>query len=157
MLDNIGGFDTIWTGITSRYEVSRTMDRQLKLITLILCFLFWQACAPHPSPVPALSEATNRECERLYSAWHRECETIRFSSNTHDYIGLPSYRKIVALGKPALPFLERRMAEDRGLDFMLAYAVVEICGWDRQEFGGGSGQDFRYKVLKKLRENRDRS
>jgi hypothetical protein len=89
--------------------------------------------------------------ERLYSAWHVESDAIRFSSNTYDYIGLPSYRKIVALGKAALPALEQKMAEDQGLDFMLAFAVVEICGWDRREFRGGSEQEFRDRVLRKLR------
>jgi hypothetical protein len=65
---------------------------------------------------------------------------------------LPSYRKIVALGKPALPALEQKMVEDKGLDFMLAFAVVEICGWDRQEFQSGSEQEFRDLVLRKLRQ-----
>ena len=89
--------------------------------------------------------------ERLYSAWHQEAEKIRFSSNTYEYIGLPSYRKIVAMGKPALPALEQKMAEDQGLDFMLAFAVVDICGWDRREFKGGSDQEVRDRVLRKLR------
>src|SRR5690349_8805560 len=41
--------------------------------------------------------------ERRYAAWHREAKRIQFSSNTHDYISLPSYRRIVALGFPAVP------------------------------------------------------
>jgi len=104
------------------------------------------------SPNASPKEATEAEFGRLYSAWHQECEAIRVSSNTYDYIGLPSYRKIVAMGKPALPYLEQKMAEDKGLDFMLAFAVVEICGWDRQEFRGGSDQEFRDRVLRKLRQ-----
>ena len=96
--------------------------------------------------------ATAAEFERWYAAWHDESQTIRNSSNTYDYIGLPSYRRIVALGSPALPALEQKMVEDKGLDFMLAFAVVEICGWDRQEFRGGSEQEFRDRVLRKLRQ-----
>lgn len=98
-----------------------------------------------------LVEAAIAGFERLYSAWHQEAEKIRLSSNTYDYIGLPSYRKIVAMGKPALPALEQKLAEDKGRDFFLAFAVVEICGWDRREFRGGSEQEFRDRVLRKLR------
>ena len=101
---------------------------------------------------PSPEAKTIAEFDRLYSAWNQECEKIRFSSNTYEYIGLPSYRKIVALGKPALPSLERKMAEDKGLDFMLAFAAVEICGWDKREFQGGGEQDFRDRVLRKLRQ-----
>jgi hypothetical protein len=127
---------------------------------LILCLalvlsggLLGCSTATHHSAIKVPREATASECERLYLAWHQECERIGYSSNTYDYIGLPSYRKIVAIDKPALPFLEHKMVQDKGLDFMLAFAVVEICGWDRQEFRGGSEQDFRDKVLKKLRAN----
>jgi len=127
------------------------MNRQTLSVPLVLCFLLLAGCHHPLAPTP--SGATASECERFYLTWHQECERIGYSSNTYDYIGLPSYRKIVAIGKPALPFLERKMAEDRGLDFMLAFAVVEICGWDRQEFRGGSEQEFRDRVLKKLRDN----
>jgi hypothetical protein len=106
----------------------------------------------HHSPNVSPKEATEAKFRWLYSAWHQECETIRFSSNTYDYISLPSYRKIVAIGKPALPYLEQKMAEDKGLDFMLAFGVVEICGWDREGFRGGSEQEFRDRVLRKLRQ-----
>jgi hypothetical protein len=127
------------------------MNRQRLSVASILCFLLLAGCHHPLAPTP--SEAAASECERLYLTWHQECERIAYSSNTYDYIGLPSFRKIVAIGKPALPFLERKMAGDRGLDFMLAFAVVEICGWDRQEFRGGSEQEFRDRVLKKLRDN----
>ena len=36
--------------------------------------------------------------------------------------------------------------------FMLAFAAVEICGWDSREFRGGSEQEFRDLVLRMLRE-----
>src|SRR5262249_21233546 len=72
--------------------------------------------------------------ERRYAAWYREAKRIQFSSNTHDYISLPSYRRIVALGFPAVPLLQTKLLEDHGADFMLADAVVAICGWDRRDF-----------------------
>ena len=120
------------------------------ILAWALFFVLFAGCHHSPSVPP--KEEVGAEFESLYSAWHQECEKISFSSNTYDYIGLPSYRKIVAIGKPALPSLERKMAEDKGLDFMLAFAAVEICGWDRQEFRGGSEQEFRDRVLRKLRQ-----
>jgi hypothetical protein len=92
--------------------------------------------------------------ERLYKAWHREARTIAYSSNTHDYIALPSYRRIVDLGRPALPFLEKKLSQDREADFMLADAVVQICRWDRRDLASDSGQAFRDNVLRRLRSNR---
>jgi hypothetical protein len=91
--------------------------------------------------------------ERLYRTWHRQSEAIRYSSNTGDYIKLPTYRGIVDLGRAALPFLEKRLTQDRDADFMLAHAVVEICGWDRRAFASESEQAFRDKILRKLRGN----
>jgi hypothetical protein len=89
--------------------------------------------------------------ERLYRTWHRQSDAIRYSSNTGDYIKLPAYRGIVDLGQAALPFLENKLAQDRDADFMLARAVVEICGWDRQAFASDSEQAFRDKILRKLK------
>jgi hypothetical protein len=91
--------------------------------------------------------------ERLYRTWHRQSEAIQYSSNTGDYIALPAYRGIVDLGQAALPFLEKKLAQDRDADFMLARAVVEICGWDRQTFASDSEQAFRDKILRKLKGN----
>jgi hypothetical protein len=91
--------------------------------------------------------------ERLYRTWYRQSEAIRYSSNTNDYIALPAYRGIVDLGQAALPFLEKKLTQDRDADFMLARAVVEICGWDRQTFASDSEQAFRDKVLHKLKGN----
>jgi hypothetical protein len=91
--------------------------------------------------------------ERLYRTWHRQSEAIKFSSNTGDYIALTAYRGIVDLGRAALPFLEKKLVQDRDADFMLARAVVEICGWDRQAFASDSEQAFRDKILRKLKGN----
>jgi hypothetical protein len=89
--------------------------------------------------------------ERLYRTWRRQSDTIRYSSNTGDYIKLPAYRGIIDLGQAALPFLEKKLTQDRDADFMLAHAVVEICGWDRQAFTSDSEQAFRDKILRKLK------
>lgn len=90
--------------------------------------------------------------EQLYLSWHRECEKIRASSNTRDYIGLPSFGKIINVGKPALPFLIQKMKANQGMDFMLAFAACKICGWNEKDFIGGGEQSFKDRVLKKLEE-----
>jgi hypothetical protein len=89
--------------------------------------------------------------ERRYAAWHREAKRVQFSSNTRDYISLPSYRRIVALGLRAVPLLQTKLSEDHGADFMLADAVLAICGWNRRDFAGDSAQAFRDKVLRRLK------
>lgn len=115
------------------------------LPTLALC-LFAGCQQPSNS---LSSAATIAELERLYADWPRECESVP-SSHSKAFVSLPSYRKIIAIGKPALPFLERKMAEDKDMDFMFSFGTVEICGWD-MPFRGGSVQDYRDQVLQKLR------
>ena len=87
---------------------------------------------------------------RLYTAWRRESDQIAFSSNTRDYVALPSFRRIVALGPAALPALTQKLTQDRGIDFMLAEAVVQICGWDRSQLTGATEQALRDNVLERL-------
>jgi len=91
------------------------------------------------------------QIERLYRTWHRQGEAILYSSNTGDYVALPAYRGIVE-GQVALPFLEKKLTQDRDGDFMLAHAVVEICGWDRQAFASDSEQAFLDKICANSRE-----
>jgi hypothetical protein len=105
-----------------------------------------------PPGAPATRNAAGK-FERLYRTWHRQSVAIRYSSNTGDYVALPAYRGIVGLGQAALPFLEEKLTRDRDGDFMLARAVVEICGWDQQSFASDSEQAFRDKILRKLKGN----
>jgi hypothetical protein len=111
------------------------------------------AAAGQAAPAVMTRRNTAAKFERLYRTWHRESEAIQYSSNTGDYIKLPAYRGIVDLGRAALPFLAKKLARDRDADFMLAHAVVEICGWDRQAFATDSEQVFRDKILRKLKGN----
>lgn len=97
------------------------------------------------------SAATAARFERLYEAWHREAQAIQFSSNTRDYVGLPSYRRIVGLGRAALRPLAKKLSQARGTDFMLADAVAEICGWDPRDLASDSAQAFSNNVLRRLR------
>jgi hypothetical protein len=109
------------------------------------------AAVRHSASGVTASRNTAGKFERLYRTWRRQSDAIRYSSNTGDYIALPAYRGIVELGQAALPFLEKKLAQDRDGDFMLARAVVEICGWDRQTFASDSEQAFRDKILRKLK------
>src|ERR1700680_2950918 len=109
------------------------------------------AAATQSASGATASRNTAGKFERLYRTWHRQSDAIRYSSNTGDYIALPAYRGIVDLAQAALPFLEKKLAQDRDGDFMLARAVVEICGWDRQAFASDSEQGFRDKILRKLK------
>lgn len=50
-----------------------------------------------------------------------------------------------------VPYLMERMEKDENLNFMLAYAVIEILGWKRSDFSAGSEQEFRDQVLQRMR------
>jgi hypothetical protein len=106
--------------------------------------------APQVSSSTVSGSEVGRKFARFYRAWHRQSEAIRFSSNTHDYTALPAYRGIVGLGRPAVPLLAEVLLRDRGGDFMLAHAVMEICGWDSQGFDSNSEQELRDRVLRRL-------
>ncbi len=101
----------------------------------------------------ATEDSTRREFDRHYAQWLIECKRpeVAIRSDVRGYTGLPSYRAIVALGRPALPYLQQKMEHDSGFDFMLAYAAVEIEGWNDSEFHFSSVQEFRDQVLTKMR------
>jgi hypothetical protein len=106
--------------------------------------------ASQVSPSTVSGGEVGRKFAQFYRAWHRQSEAIQFSSNTRDYIALPAYRGIVGLGRPAVPLLAKTLVHDRDGDFMLAHAVMEICGWDSQGFDSNSEQALRDKVLRRL-------
>jgi hypothetical protein len=43
------------------------------------------------------------------------------------------------------------MEDDRGFNFMLSYAAAEIQGWSGPEFDSVSVQEFRDKVLARMK------
>ncbi len=122
-------------------HVRAPAGRVVLLLTVCLA-----GCAADRSKAEPVAR-TEQRFDYYYLRWQRECERISFSSRTQDYTGLPAFRSIIALGRPALPYLQQKMEED----FMLAQAVVEICGWKPEEFPHESEQEFRDKVLAKLR------
>jgi len=84
------------------------------------------ACAPRPT--------AESEFQRLRAQWLVESERVRFSSRSADSTALPAFRAIVALGPSAAPAIRRHL-EATGCeeDFFLAYALVEVNGWDASE------------------------
>src|SRR5688572_12409559 len=76
------------------------------------------------------ARSVRAQFDRHHAQWLREADAIKVSSNTYDYLRLPAFRSIVAMDRPVLPLLRSRLEQDKGLDFMLAFAVVEIEGWD---------------------------
>ena len=130
------------------------MNRQLSSLVLVLSIVFLSGCMSQHPPRSSSREASALELERLYSAWHHDLETEGDGSdNTTWQIGRQSYRNIVAMGKPALPFLEQKLEENKGEDSLLAFAVVEICGWNKHDFVGFGVKDFRANVLRKMQAN----
>lgn len=103
-----------------------------------------------PTLLAATASPLIEKLQQLYTEWHDECLDISYSSDTRKYISLPGYRKLADIGKPALPFLVEKMKADRGMDFMLASAACEICGWNEKDFIGGGEQSFRDRILRKL-------
>ena len=81
-------------------------------------------------------EDTRQKFDRYYAQWQRECDQpkVRIMSDSRTFTSLPGYRAIVALGRPALPYLKDKMEHESGFDFMLAYAAIEIEGWKEADF-----------------------
>jgi hypothetical protein len=121
-----------------------------RLSSFAAAFLLMTGSAEAAVDCAHVTSADRIAFDHLYSAWHRESESIQFSSNAHDYVSLPSFRKIVGLGPGAVPLLHEKLVQDRDIDFMLARAVVTICGWNPGDFAAGSEQAFRDKVLRRL-------
>jgi hypothetical protein len=132
------------------------MNRQIQLFSLVLSFVFLLGCASHSSTASVANKTAAQEFDQLYVAWHHDLETEGDGSdNTTWESRRPTFRNIVAMGKPALPFLEQRLIENKAEDALLAIAIVEICGWDIHDFQAKNNfGEFRDDVLKKLREDK---
>jgi hypothetical protein len=96
------------------------------------------------------SDEVKRKFDLYYASWMKECERpeVVTSSQSYTYTNLSSFRNIVALGRPALPYLKEKM--EKG-NFLLAYAVIEILGWTRSDFHTDTEQGFRDMVLERMK------
>ena len=100
-------------------------------------------------------EDTRQKFDRYYAQWQSECQQpkVRIMSDARVYTSLPGYRAIVALGRPALPYLRDKMEHDSGFDFMLVSAAIEIEGWKEADFPTNtySVQELRDHVLVRMK------
>jgi hypothetical protein len=91
-----------------------------------------------------------RPFNEAYAAWRKKVEELR-GEPIASFVELPEYRAIVELGKPALDGLQRKLAEGKGLDFLLADAVIEIAGWNRDQIPATDLKERGRIVLQRLR------
>ncbi len=71
----------------------------------------------------------------LADQWAVHCQSVMFSSNINDYLSHPAYAQLVALGKPAIPFIMQRYQAD---NLHWEFILDDITGFnwikDRQSF-----------------------
>ncbi len=101
--------------------------------------------------------SVERKFEKRYAAWHNNLKHLPYTEKTADLISMPTFRAIVALGRPALPHIIAKMQRERGVNDFLAFAVVEISGWNPADFSSdptltGNVGEFRDNVMAKYRE-----
>ena len=127
---------------------------------LVICCLALMGCGRASGPPDANrsppSKDTKQQFGRYYAQWQSECQQpkVRIMSDARVFTSLPGYRAIVALGKPALPYLQDKMEHDSGFDFMLVYAAMDIEGWNHMDLPPNlthSVQEDRDHVLAKMR------
>lgn len=107
--------------------------------------------AAEPLPADASRQlGTEEQFKALYAQWQQQEASINYSSRTPDYLQLPAFRSIVALGPPAVPLLREVLQADEEA-FFLAFAVAEICAWPLDSLYRGPGdQSVRVGVLEQL-------
>jgi hypothetical protein len=62
----------------------------------------------------------------LADQWAEYCQSIMLSSNIDDYLKHPAYAKLVALGKPAIPYIMQRYQTD---DLPWEFVLDDITGF----------------------------
>lgn len=93
-----------------------------------------------------------RPFNTAYAAWRKKVEELR-GEPIATFIELPEYRAIVALGAPALEGLQRKLVENKGLDFLLADAVIEIARWNKEPIPATDLKERSRLVLERLRKH----
>lgn len=103
----------------------------------------------NPVKVHVKSDPVYDGFQQLYVAWHVEIKTLGDYSGTPLLTtNLPSFKKIEAMGRSALPYLLKKLEEGNREDCVLAFAAIDICGLDRRDFMGLHGiGEVRMKVM----------
>ena len=68
---------------------------------------------------------TAAEFKALADEWQEHCQSVMLSSNIKDYLNHPSYKKLVALGRPAVPLIIERYKTD---SLPWGFVLQEITG-----------------------------
>lgn len=90
--------------------------------------------------------------EHLYLAWRSESEALFPSSYSATYTQLPQFKAMIDLGEPAVPYLEKKLRANKGMDFMLADAIIAIMHWKSADFSESNRTLRRVEVLNRLAE-----
>ncbi len=61
----------------------------------------------------------------LADEWQQHCDSVMFSSNVDDYLNADSFRKIIAIGLPAIPHIMESYSKDQ---LPWGFAIQEITG-----------------------------
>jgi hypothetical protein len=68
---------------------------------------------------------TTAEFNALADEWQKHCQSVMFSSNIRDYLNHPSYKKLIELGRPAVPLIMARYKTD---SLPWGFVLQEITG-----------------------------
>ncbi len=75
--------------------------------------------------------------QETYAVWTKGIQdpAIALSSSNDVYQNIPEYRAIIDLGESAINDIYFIMKSDEGMSHMLFLAVIEIKGWNIDDFG----------------------
>lgn len=100
--------------------------------------VFYIPTFPAAIRVEKMNQATDdvgSKFKALAEQWSQHCRSVMFSSNIDDYLNHPAYAQLVALGKPAIPFIMRSYLTD---DLHWEFVLDDITGFhwikDRHRF-----------------------
>lgn len=63
--------------------------------------------------------------DTLADQWAAHCQSVMLSSNINDYLDHPTYDQLIALGKPAIPYIIERYKRD---DLPWGFVLDDITG-----------------------------
>jgi len=92
-----------------------------------------------------------QEILKCYEKWKTVVDSMPPYSKSTAYTNLPEFEDIVKLGSDALPILLQKLVNNRGLDYILADAVIRIKGWKPHEFSQTDLEERRTSVIRKLK------
>ena len=124
------------------------------------CTVLWIVTSLRASAAPDWNSNASPET-RFMARYHRWVAAIYdrpgtlLSSNGRDYTNFPEFDEIVALGKPALPFIACEIEAHADMTIFLGEAIVRITGWNRADFSAAMlanpSQDPNCLLIERLR------